>query len=114
MADLVPFEADMGIDLPVQLTGILSSNSPTPIPPVGLASIPSPTVAPTLVASTEVDGDLAPGTYRYAYAGWRGSQSRITAPSPWAEITITTQNTVTVTYPAIAGVNGYLVYREEV
>lgn len=96
----------------VELSGHIDAIFPAPTPPVNFAGLPDPTVAPTLVKSDTANGHLPPGTYRYWYAAWRGTTSQVTAPSPSADITLSSEDTVTLTYPTIPGADGYLVYRE--
>lgn len=104
---------DNSILIPLQFSGIMDPIFPPPTPPVDFEGLADPTTAPTLTKSTEADGYLAPGTYRYSYSAWKGSQAQSTASSPTAEITLTTENKVTLTYPTITGADGYLVYRED-
>jgi len=98
----------------VQLTGRISPILPEPTPPVDFEGIPDPTVAPICVASSTQGGHLPSGVYRYAYAAWIGDVGQATAPSPWSEpVTLTIEDTVTLTYPIILEADGYLVYRRE-
>jgi len=98
----------------ILLTGRIDPAQPTPTPPVDFPGIPNPIVAPICVASDTADGHLAAGTYRYAYAAWVGDIGQATAPSPLSEpVTLTTEDTVTMTYPVILGADGYIVYRRE-
>lgn len=101
--------------IPIELSGNLDPLLPPPVPPVNFAGLPDPMVAPTLVASNTDSGHLQSSrTYRYSYAGWKGTPSQATAPSPTADITLGAgQDTVTLTYPTIEGADGYLVYRED-
>lgn len=113
-ADLVPYIGeDADLLIPVRLTGRLQPDLPAPVPPVDTDPIADPLVAPACVASVTSGGYLPAGTYRYAYAGWVGELGRVTAPSPYTTITTTTQNTVTLTYPIIAGADGYRVIRDD-
>jgi len=101
--------------IPISLTGILAPLYPPPVPPVDFDGLPDPTVAPIVTKSDTASGNLSPGDYRYAYAAWLHSEGQATAPSPWSEvITLTTDDTITLTYPVIPGAKGYIVYREEV
>jgi len=99
--------------IPFELSGLMDPLFPPSTPPVDFDGLPDPTVAPTLAKSNTSDGHLATGTYRYSYAAWKGTRAQATAPSPTAEITLSTENTVTLTYPIIDGADGYLVYRED-
>jgi len=101
--------------IPIFLTGILDPILPEPVPPVDFDGLPDPTIAPIVIKSNTALGNLPPGDYRYAYAAWLDSEGQPTAPSPWSEIvTLTIDDTVTLTYPVIPGAKGYIVYREEV
>lgn len=100
------------IQIPIELSGIMDPIFPPPSPPVNFDGLPDPTVAPTLTKSDSPNGYLPAGTYRYWYAAWKGSPTQATAPSPSADITLSTEDTVTLTYPTIPGADGYLVYRE--
>jgi hypothetical protein len=115
-ADLVSYigeETDLLV--PILLTGRLEPEFPPPVPPIDFEGIADPLVAPTCVASNTADGHLLDGTYRYSYAGWAGDIGQTTAPSPWSEeVVLTVNDTVTLTYPAIEGADGYLVYRWKV
>lgn len=95
-----------------ELSGIMDPVFPPPTPPVDFAGLVDPTVAPVLTKSDTVNGHLLVGTYRYSYAAWKGTPVQATAPSPTSDITLTIEDTVTLTYPTIAGADGYLVYRE--
>lgn len=99
--------------IPIKLSGIMNPIFPPPTPPVDFAGLSNPTATPTVTKSTTTNGRLTPGAYRYSYAAWKGSQAQVTVPSPYSEVTLTTENTVTLTYPVIAGADGYVVYREE-
>lgn len=99
--------------VPIELSGLIDPLFPPPIPPVDFAGLVDPFVAPTLTKSDTAGGHLLVGTYRYSYAAWKGTPAQATAPSPWATITLVAEDTVTLTYPTIAGADGYLVYREE-
>lgn len=109
-----PYTDGAGMGVPVGLSGLVKALLPPPTPPVDLPKLPDPLVAPTLTKSDTTDGALEPGTYRYSYAGWRGNEAQVTAPSPTADITIGVEDTVTLSYPKIPGAQGYLVYREKV
>lgn len=114
MTVLTPYNsASSDILIPIVLSGIMSSIFPPPTPPVDFSGLADPTVAPTLTKSDTADGHLLVGTYRYSYAAWKGTPAQATAPSPTADITLTAEDTVTLTYPTIAGADGYLVYRED-
>ena len=104
---------DRSILIPIELTGIIDPIFPPPVPPVNFAGLVDPTVAPTLTKSDTANGHLLPGTYRYSYAAWKGTPAQATAPSPTTNITLTAEDTVTLTYPIIEGADGYLVYRED-
>ncbi len=99
--------------IPVSLSGYVDAIFPPPVPPVDFTGLANPTVAPTLTKSDTADGRLLPGQYSYSYAAWKGTPSQATAPSPSAVITLSAEDTVTLTYPTIPGADGYLVYREE-
>jgi len=115
LVDLEPLsEEDGAVQILVELTGVMDPEHPAPVPPVDFEGLLDPTVAPVAVASTTSDGHLPAGTYRYSYAAWKGSYAQATAPSPTVDVTLTTENTVTLTYPTIDGADGYLVYREDV
>lgn len=101
------------ISIPFELTGIMDPEFPPPVPPVDFDGLADPTVAPTLTKSDTSGGNLIAGTYRYSYAAWKGSPVQATAPSPTADIILAAEDTVTLTYPTIAGADGYLVYRED-
>lgn len=106
---------DSDVLIPIRLTGRLQPYLPEPVPPVDFAGIPDPTVAPICVASDTLNGHLLDGTYRYSYAAWVGYIGQMTAPSPWSEeVSLTTDDTVTLTYPVIVGADGYIVYRWKV
>ncbi|MGV8972723.1 MAG: discoidin domain-containing protein [Rhodoglobus sp.] len=108
------FGEPSAILIPVELTGMMTPDLPPPVPPVDFAGIADPTVAPTLVASDTAAGNLPAGSYRYAYAAWKGSEGQPSAPSPWSTaLVLTTSDTITLTYPTVAGADGYLVYRED-
>lgn len=94
------------------LAGTMSPVFPLPKPPVDFGGLTDPITPPVIVKSSTVKGRLSPGKYRYSYAAWKGSQAQATKPSPILEILLTTENTVTLTYPKIPGADGYLVYRE--
>jgi hypothetical protein len=101
--------------IPVALTGRLVPILPPPVPPVDFDGISDPTVAPILTKSDTDSGHLLDGTYQYSYAAWVGSEGQTTGPSPWSEsITLTTDDTITLTYPTIPGADGYIVYRKEI
>lgn len=95
------------------LSGYIDAVFPAPTPPVNFDGLPDPTVAPTLTKADTPNGHLPAGTYRYRYAAWKGTPSQATAPSPSADITLSSEDTVTLTYPITPGADGYLVYREE-
>lgn len=97
----------------IELSGEIDPLFPAPVPPVDFDGLEDPTVAPTLTKSDTADGHLLVGTYRYSYAAWKGSPAQATAPSPTADITLSAEDTVTLTYPTIVGADGYLVYRED-
>lgn len=101
------------VNVSFDFSGIMSPIFPPPVPPVNFAGLPDPVMAPTAIKSFTTNGRLAPGTYHYSYAAWKGSQAQATAPSPILVVTLSTDNTVTLTYPTIAGADGYLVYRED-
>lgn len=105
---------DGGIEQAVEVMGTLSAFHPAPVAPGYIAPLVNPTVAPTLVSSNTGGGALVAGTYRYAYAGWRGRQAQVTAPSPYATIVLTSDDTVTATFPLITDAEGYLLYREKI
>lgn len=112
--DITPYTGEAtNIVIPVLLSGYLDAIFPEPVPPVNFAGLTNPTVAPTVTKSDTADGHLPAGTYRYTYAAWKGTPSQATAPSPSVDITLTTEDTVTLTYPTISGADGYLVYRED-
>lgn len=114
VADLAGYPGEaMEILIPIELSGIMDPIFPPPTPPVDFAGLVDPLIAPTLTKSDTAGGHLLVGTYRYSYAAWKGSPAQATAPSPWATITLTAEDTVTLTYPTIAGADGYLVYRED-
>jgi hypothetical protein len=99
---------------PVVLTGRISADLPAPVPPVDSDGIADPTEAPAVVSSDTDAGHLPAGTYQYAYAGWVGDMGQATGSSPWSEpITLTTEDTITATYPTLPGADGYLLYRRE-
>jgi hypothetical protein len=108
------YTAGVGIEVGVYLSGHPQLIWPAPTPPVTQAALPDPTVAPTLSASDTSGGALPDGTYRYSYAAWRGTVAQCTKPSPTADISITVNDTVTLTYPTIPGADGYIVYREKI
>lgn len=116
ISDLIPYEGeDSDILIPIVLTGGLDPIFPEPTPPVDFDGLLDPTVAPLVSKSNTGSGNLHPGDYRYAYAAWADSEGQATAPSPWSErITLTTDDTVTLTYSVIIGAKGYIVYREEI
>jgi len=101
------------IHIPFEFSGIMSPIFPPPTQPVALEPLPNPDTAPVLAKSNTASGHLLPGKYRYCYAAWRGDKLQATAPSPVAEITLTTENTTTLAYPSIPGADGYHVYREQ-
>ena len=100
--------------VPVFLTGVIDPIYPEPVDPVDFDGLLDPLVAPTLSKSDTAGGHLLAATYRYTYAGWKGTTAQATAPSPPTDITLTDEDTVTLTYPTIDGADGYLVYREEI
>lgn len=101
--------------IPFLFTGLVLPDLPDPVPPVDTDGLPDPTTAPVAVASDTADGHLPDGAYRYAYAAWHGDEGQVTGPSPWSNtVTLTTDDTITLTYPVIDGADGYLVYRDEV
>lgn len=113
-ANLEPYSsADGSVHIPIEFSGLLDPIFPAPTPPVESVGLPDPTTAPTVIASNTANGRLLPGKYRYSYAAWQGNSSQSTAPSPSVEITLTTQNTVTLNYPETVGADGYQVYREQ-
>ena len=97
----------------VELSGTMDPLFPPPVPPVNFAGLPDPATAPTVTKSTTSGGLLTPGLYRYSYAAWKGTKAQVTAPSPTLDVNITTENTVHISFPTIAGADGYLVYRED-
>lgn len=109
----VPFGENNDLQINFELSGIMSPVFPPPTPPVDFAGLIDPIEAPTLAKSNTSGGNLPPGTYRYSYAAWKGSKTQSTAPSPTADITLTTEDTVTIIYPTTDGADGYLVYRED-
>lgn len=112
--DLQPYSGeDIGVQIPFELSGVMDPIFPPPVPPVDFEGLLDPTVAPTASVSTTSDGHLPPGSYRYSYAAWKGSHAQATAPSPTVDVTLTSENTVTLTYPTVDGADGYLVYRED-
>lgn len=113
--DLKVYSGENGvIHIPFELSGVMSPTFPAPSSPINFEGLPNPTTAPTATASKTVNGYLLPGKYTYKYAAWKGDKAQATAPSPVVEITLTTENTVTLTYPTIPGADGYLVYRDQV
>lgn len=108
---IMPSEA---LDISIGLSGRIDAVLPAPTPPINFAGLPDPTVAPTLTKSDTAMGHLPAGTYRYRYAAWKGTPSQATAPSPSADITLSTDDTVTLTYPTTPGADGYIVYREDI
>jgi len=106
--DLEPYSIEQYQDISGRYNALL----PPPTIPSTLAALPDPNTAPTLTKTA--GGFLLAGTYRYAYAGWRGDQAQVTAPSPWTVITVANGDKVTMTHPTIPGAEGYLVYREQI
>jgi hypothetical protein len=95
----------------VTFGGAPGVEAPAPLSPTNLSPLANPGAAPTLAASS--GGHMAAGTYRYSYAGYRGTTSQVSAPSPTADITVSANQKVTVTHATITGADGYLIYREK-
>lgn len=91
------------------VTALITFDPPVATPPVARPALLDPTVAPS-VADTG-SGNLAAGTYDYAYQWWQFDPSRNTVLSPVGWITVPDGSEITITVPSNADADGYILWR---
>lgn len=79
--------------------------------PSSLQALPAPG-APTIATTTQPEGSLAatPGTYSYRVAAYQVDTSNATTAGPESSFAVTTQPNLRVTWAAVTGADGYLLY----